>query len=449
MDAGLFTASPFREALRERFVNQDADPYVYEHFRRLGTARFTRRAYLVNPTGGVEGGLRPFVPPRYERVHVPWKALLPPFTPERVWTADVCVPMHRVSAPFVERLLALPVPPRSDVRFCVCLDAPPSDAARRAMLALEARDGRLRVRQNAANVGASATRNRLLDECHSDYAIFLDDDVVPDERLLLEYCRAARREPARRGFVGLSAMPHDGRLWTDAIHVSTLYFWYVARHARGEPVAWGVTANLMVKWDPSTRFDPRFPKTGGGEDIDLCLQLGGTLAPVPDAKIVHPWRDGPLRMFRRLFEWAIGDGMLIPKHRALAYRAPPNAVELLLACLCARPAAAWIVPVAEALAHLFAELVLHPRLNGAHSHELLAEAPWPRRVALLLVGAAARATSDAGRLWGQLRRGELAHIGERFDWYAGRNPAARHFECLRAGALCAFALALTLASYCK
>ena len=74
----------------------------------------------------------------------------------------------------------------------------PSDAARRAMLALEARDGRLRVRQNAANVGASATRNRLLDECHSDYAIFLDDDVVPDERLLLEYCRAARRERVLR-----------------------------------------------------------------------------------------------------------------------------------------------------------------------------------------------------------------------------------------------------------
>jgi hypothetical protein len=44
---------------------------------------------------------------------------------------------------------------------------------------------------------------------------------------------------------------------------------------------WAVTANVAVV-NTAALFDLRFPKTGGGEDIDYCLRVtGGKLVPVP------------------------------------------------------------------------------------------------------------------------------------------------------------------------
>lgn len=46
-------------------------------------------------------------------------------------------------------------------------------------------------------------------------------------------------------------------------------------------IPWAVTANMAVVNTP-TLFDLRFPKTGGGEDIDYCLKVtGGKMVPVP------------------------------------------------------------------------------------------------------------------------------------------------------------------------
>ena len=443
LESRAFVTPFFRRSLCTFFVNQEADPCIYECFRRCGTACFTRTTYLTNATGGVEGGLSPFNPPRYERVSVPWKAELlplwkaheaPPHEESAVVTVDVCVPMYRVNAGFVRALLDLDTPAKCDVRFCVCLDSPPSDAQRRELADLEASDARLRVRVNPANMGASGTRNRLMDESHSDWLLFLDDDVVPAREILVEYCRAIREHPTSRGFVGLSEIPRDGRLWTDAIHVSTLYFWHIALHTR-EPVAWGVTANLLVRWDPYTRFDPRFPKTGGGEDIDFCIQMGHSLVPVPGARVTHPWRDTPAGMFRRLFEWAVGDGMINVKHPGLTYRTLPSAVELLLLWPLVSPRTVWAVLAAEAAAQLTAELVLHPFFHGRLSHAILREASWPRRLSVALFAGLSRNTSDAGRLYGQLKRGEFNHITTRFDWFIGRSPSLKRFEWARTLAL--------------
>lgn len=428
VESAAFVKPFFHDLLCNFFVNQDADPFIYECFRRSGKACFTRRAYLTNPVGGVEGGLAPFTPPRYERVHVAWKELLP--SQLDVITIDVCVPMYRVNARFVRSLLDLHDPAGCDVRFCVCLDSQPSEVQRLELMELEASDPRLRVRVNPVNYGASETRNRLMNESHSDWILFLDDDVIPSREILIEYCKAIRKHPEARGFVGLSEMPRDGRLWTDAIHVAALYFWHIASHTR-DPVAWGVTANLLVRWDPHARFDPRFPKTGGGEDIDLCIQLGHSLIPVPGAKITHPWRDTPARMFWRMFEWAEGDGMLNSKHPAITYRTLPNAVELLLLWALISPATLWAIPLAEAATQLFMEIVVHPLFYGCPSHSLLQESIWPRRVCVILLACLARNTSDAGRLYGQFVRSEYFFITTRFDWFIGKLPRSKLIEWIR------------------
>ena len=428
IDSEQFVTSFFKTLFYDHFVNQDADPFVFEFFRRKGAACFTDSAFLTNPTGGVEGGLSPFTPPRYTRVFVPWKTFLPPGND--IITIDVCVPMYRINSTFVRRLLELDVPDGCDVRFCVCFDTHPSDDERSEFSSLEASDSRLRVRVNHSNVGASKTRNRLMNESHSDWVLFLDDDVIPDRRILVEYCKAIRKNPGARGFVGLSEMPHDGRLWTDAIHVSTLYFWHIARSTK-DPVAWGVTANLLVKWDADARFDARFPKTGGGEDIDLCIQIGHSLVPVAKAKITHPWRDTAPKMFRRLFEWAVGDGMLNSKYPNLTYRTPPNAVEVVALWALVSPTTTWIVIAAEAFAQVISEMALHPLIHGCYSNAILEKATWFRRLMIVLTAGIARNASDAGRLYGQVSRRELTYITTRFDWFVGKMPIAKVFEWTR------------------
>lgn len=60
---------------------------------------------------------------------------------------------------------------------------------------------------------ASATRTRLLRECHSEYVLFIDDDVQPDANILRAYERAIRSNPDAKGFVGMSRLPCNGRLW--------------------------------------------------------------------------------------------------------------------------------------------------------------------------------------------------------------------------------------------
>lgn len=46
------------------------------------------------------------------------------------------------------------------------------------------RNGKLRVRKNAANMGAPESRNCGISESAADWILFLDDDVIPCKNLL-------------------------------------------------------------------------------------------------------------------------------------------------------------------------------------------------------------------------------------------------------------------------
>ena len=430
MSTKAFVTPFFRGLFYGYFINQDGDPFLFEYFRRSGKACFTLKVHLTNARGGVEGGLNKFNEPRYDRCHVPWKHLLPSVS--TMTTIDVCVPMYRINVEFVRDLLTLDVPPNCDTRFCVCLDSKPTPEQVKILSNLETRDHRLRVRINDKNMGASETRNRLMKESHYDWILFLDDDVVPSSDIIVEYHRAILKNPESRGFVGLSEIPRDGRLWTDAIHVSTLYFWHIARHT-DQPVAWGVTANLLIKWDPTLQFDSRFPKTGGGEDIDLCVQMGNSLIPVKNAKITHPWRDSPFKMYRRMFEWAVGDGILNSKYPKLTFHTFPNAIEILLIwMLFASASTAWIPCFAELITHVIAELCVHPMFHdGKYAHDILTKSSTTRRFVVVLLGCLSRNVSDAGHFWGHLTRAQFHRVGTRFDWFVGKNKKYVAFEQCR------------------
>lgn len=450
----------------EGFVNQDADPFMYECARRKGRAAMTSEIYLYNITGGVEFGLVPFVGPRYQRVSYDWRTHEMKYLPvidNLVITIDVAVPMHRPNPTFIRSLLNLPTPIGCDVRICICLDCAHqsiSAAIWKALREMELANERLRIRVNAYNMGASATRTRLLSECHSDYILFLDDDVVVDRNLLIAYADAIKYHSDAKVFVGMSALPRDGRYWTDGMHASTTFFWHISQWASEQETCapWGVTANLLVKWQPGMCFDVDFPKSGGGEDVDFCIRLGGECVPVPAAKITHPWRASYMKMLRRLFEWAYGDVLLQKKHRRYAYMSFPNAPECIWATLlfywhhgttnafvlayilCTLAASALLADI------IWSFMVCH-RLPGNQTPEYIAQNRTSRALIVCTCAFISHNASELGHLWGHVRRGDLRYIGMRFDWFLETLPACKRNQRIRDLVSCIVIGVLGVAQY--
>ncbi|CAG8850802.1 32163_t:CDS:1, partial [Racocetra persica] len=104
----------------------------------------------------------------------------------------------------------------------------------------------------------------------------------------------------------------------------------------------GVTANLLVRrYKDNIKFNATFPKTGGGEDVDYCLQKsrffiqniqnGEGFRGTPSIKVLHPWWNNGKRSYIRFAKWAFGDGQLIMMYPEYRYKDNfPNSAELLL-----------------------------------------------------------------------------------------------------------------------
>ena len=105
----------------------------------------------------------------------------------------------------------------------------------------------------------------------------------------------------------------------------------------------------MVRRVDDLEFDTVYAKTGGGEDVDYCVELVHALklplGRVVEAKVIHDWwpcTDGrALAYLHRFWKWTMGDGYLLYKHPQYVYISFPNVVELSLALVLT---AGWLVP---------------------------------------------------------------------------------------------------------
>ena len=127
----------------------------------------------------------------------------------------------------------------------------------------------VRVRCNKTNLGASASRNRGLDESSANFVLNLDDDLIPNTDLLFRYgCKLRTIESDVCGLVGLVKFPRaqDLHLKHAAVLMSYLTFMFeiaeTSKDLYGGGPAWGVTANILFKRTP-VRFDKVYAKTGG------------------------------------------------------------------------------------------------------------------------------------------------------------------------------------------
>jgi hypothetical protein len=164
--------------------------------------------------------------------------------------------------------------------------------------------------------------------------VLLDDDVVPQTGLLDAYLAAMDREPGASAYVGLTQLPPPATWVQRAVVASRLcYFYGIADRTSRPP--WGVTANICVRGrtNNSVAFDPRFPRTGGGEDVDFCIRLQsrgyGPMVAVPAARVTHPFWTDPLS---QVWGWASGDVLCLYVCLPQRFRTPNSAVDTVTRC---------------------------------------------------------------------------------------------------------------------
>lgn len=471
-------------ARRSSFVNQDLDPYLQRLYLPFGAAPLIEDAKLVNEEGGNH-----LNPTRYERVRaIGWKdwvmddvdiirnflqetECLSELQPECT-LLDVVVPTFRINCVILERFCMMIVPDSMRSVLIIIVDNPerltkdmkvsdPHVAVSRLEMQLhdftkQQKKNRhltvkllgenVRVRCNSVNLGASASRNRGLDESAAEHVLFLDDDVLTldNHPLLCIYNDLVMNKPSDCvGFVGMVAFPRSQQLPVHhaAVLMSYLTFMFeIAQNPIYQNPAWGVTANILVK-RTSIRFDTSYAKTGGGEDVDYCLRLlrktGGQLYAAPHACVQHDfWSGGITALFHHFFNWAIGDGALFQRFPEHCYYSYPNVVETMIlfvpiwiAMALINPGFGTMLPV-EVMGLVLIDVLCEILDAETFRHRclLLGEFAFPLSYYIVahFMANIYVIILESGRFYGHYRRGEIVlNFARRFDWHCDRLTNSR------------------------
>lgn len=449
------------QVIPDTFINQDGDPFLFQLYRRWGCS-FMMAPRLQNHLGGSFEA-------RYHKISATgwtfdtldnatsavesWLRSRKHFVNfERKLTIDLVIPSYRVQMKYLRRMLSLQPSPTCTVMYIVIVDNPNSPEIHNLMTTYGHRPD-VRIRVNKTNLGASASRNRGLSESSAEWVFFLDDDVTPDDNILKEAERIIRAYPDAAGFVGNVEFPPSDTVFTAAVHLAGVtYFWDIAQKRKDDhDLPWGVTASLIARRNvrDDVVFDVRFPKTGGGEDIDFCRKKRqfsidnhrGGFHPAPDVKAVHPWWNDGRRTYWRFYMWSKGDGMLVKLYDPqLTYRDyTTNAAETLVCSALVFMVGLvgcniWLsllglrMAVATLLANVIHDLYRHLWRDAHRAKSIKTTVHGLLWVLAILESTLIRVFSEYGRIVGLVERGEIAYMMVRFDWFTGRAGAGPRNE---------------------
>lgn len=330
---------------------------------------------------------------------------------------DIVVPIVRLDYEKLQSIADLRVPDGTEVHCYFVIDKP---EASYIDLGLAPDDKVVTVIRNDTNLGAHLSRNRGFEAGSGDYVLFLDDDVKAPPNLLQTYLDSIKKSHDSPGYVGSVKFPPSFNSFTQAAVASDiLTFWDITE--KTPHLAWGITANLMVKRSAvgDIRFSPRFPKKGGGEDVDFCLRIvresGTWFTSVPAAVVTHSWWGQGAHQYRRFARWAYGDSSLPTLHPAYKFRNAPNMIESafvsnllgVLALVFLGKSLTWF------FAWLSAALILELLMDG-----LRMRLQGKNQTPLVSIQATfIRLSNDLGRIAGHLKCLHFLGITERFDYF--------------------------------
>ena len=329
---------------------------------------------------------------------------------------DVVIPSVRPEELDFLALLGIKVPRDMYLHFYIIIDSP----GYAEFEAVIDDNRKMTVRTNPSNIGAAASRNRGLDLCDGDYVLFMDDDVVPENDLIIAYHNKITENPDCSGFVGRTKFPEPVNIFTSGVLESNILTFFDISATR-KNLLWGTTSNLLLRRNVigDFRFKTIFPKAGGGEDIDFCLNVlkegKDYLVTVPEAVVWHGWWNGGRVSYRRFFRWAYGDSVLPELHPKFKYRNYPNMVE----------AMAIVIPLIVVISYSTGiSLTVIPLFLGMsfmtefYWENVRAKSIRPGARAINAIGGAIiRVSNDLGRFAGNLKRLRINGLFERFDYF--------------------------------
>ncbi|MBV8253033.1 MAG: glycosyltransferase [Chitinophaga sp.] len=333
-----------------------------------------------------------------------------------VRSLDIIIPSFRPAEEYLLPILNLAKPADIRVRYCLVVDNPTATIPE----SIRKREGAdLTIVHHRQNQGAAVSRNDGIAAGTAEWLLFLDDDILVPDDLIFTYIHAANTYPEEIGFIGLIRMPAPGTAFTQAIRASgSMDIFTVAE--KKESHAWGATANIMISRSAlgDIRFSELYPRAGGGEDIDFFLKVRAhndfrNFKSLPEAAVVHPWWNGEKVNIQRPFRYGIGGSWLAQLNPQYVYYDLLNTPELLLLLLFGCMAAAvWKPQLLPGLLFILLGILIVELLANM-IQALKRRAPVSPAVffyVLLL-----RLSFQSGLLWGNLSRGRLTGMGERFN----------------------------------
>ena len=334
---------------------------------------------------------------------------------EELLTIDVVIPSIRLDALKMLDALEMDVPLGVDVKYYIISDNPkliPSKFIHNGC--------HVTVMVNKENLGAPLSRNVGLEAGMGRYILFIDDDVTIPPDILYTYLDAIKKYPNVPGYIGPTIFPKPVNSFTRGIVASGMLTFFEIPAGKSRLMSWGTTSNLMVRRDSidNVRFSGKFPKHGGGEDVDFCIRISINnkmmFRTIPLATAHHPWWNDARRSYRRFFRWSFGDSQLVKLYPQYTYYDVPDIVESVVI--------GGTVLVCMALADIIPPVMVGIWAGLAICSEFVIEQFQVRshhpksHTGAAFEAAIIRISSQMGRFFGPLSRKSHPNICRRFDY---------------------------------
>lgn len=326
---------------------------------------------------------------------------------------DIIIPTFRLNEELLSGIIHLPQPVGFKIYYYLVSDNPSADVPKAIKKLHE--QGVIKLLINKKNIGAPGTRNVGINAGESKWILFLDDDIKPQQDLLLVYSAAIEKNQDAIGFAGVTIFPEPFNAVTKAIQINgTISSFTDAKHKA--TLTWSPTANVMLNRNKIEEglFDAHLVNA---EDIDFLtrssLLFKEKYISLPGAVVFHPWWNNGKLQTARMISYGEGASQIARKFpiKQYTFRDFTNTPETVLLLLLISPLLYFTGHIKIAFILLGAILLSEFLTNWIKA--ILTGNTWSVAVALNMLWA--KNCYEFGYLYASLKDGYINGFAKRID----------------------------------
>jgi len=326
---------------------------------------------------------------------------------------DIIIPTFRLNEELLSGIIHLPQPENFKINFYVISDNPEVNVPETIKKLNE--QGVIKLLINPKNIGAPGTRNVGINAGKSKWILFLDDDIKPQEDLLLIYSAAIEKHPDAIGFAGVTIFPKPFNAVTKAVKINGTISSFTDAQYKSS-LTWSPTANVMLNRNKMDKnlFDANLVNA---EDIDFLtrnsLLFNEKYIALPEAVVFHPWWNNGKPQTARMISYGKGASQVARKNpiKQYTFRDFTNTPETILLLVFLSPLFYFTGHVKIAFIILASLLVSEILTNWIKA--ILTGKTWSLLVALNMLWA--KNCYEFGYLYASLKDGYINGFAQRID----------------------------------